>query len=453
MIDPKILDKLIKIKRQADSAYAIESYGEAENFNEYLKTQLTKHNLTLNDLESSINSADNRVNTINIINEVGKTIVVNPFLRVNAKTEVRMKWFEDLASLIGKHYGCITNVRTKTGEISFYGFNLDRELGSFMFLKVADMAHNNAKTEIKRLKPLINGINPFKKQQNNEIKEWMGDDIFEFSFHSGFRKAVEEIYIKNDREIDPLVRNYFEVNKNTDITRNNYYEYYYPRDNEEKKLKINDFIFDLGRRYGHNSITKSQTTNNLTSGSQLVSTRVPTIYNNIIDNDNKVLILLDVSYSMYGNNIEQAKEGCINFAKETVNKGDVQIGVITFSTNIKYVIKFTKNIDEKFEKRINKIDVEANTYLKEAIQMAVCYFTNNRVKKTICIITDGLPEDRIGAIIAAKEAKRMGIKIMAIGTDVANQEFLDELCSEDGLGVLVSRERLALGIGEMANKL
>jgi hypothetical protein len=69
------------------------------------------------------------------------------------------------------------------------------------------------------------------------------------------------------------------------------------------------------------------------------------------------------------------------------------------------------------------------------------------------IITDGMPDSENAALEAAKNAKMAGIEIMAIGTDDANQEFLDKLVSREGLGVLVDNSRLMLSIGEMAANL
>lgn len=197
---------------------------------------------------------------------------------------------------------------------------------------------------------------------------------------------------------------------------------------------------------------KSNTSNNLGSGSQLVSTRVPTKYQTIIDNKNKVLILIDNSGSMWDYKLNQAKAGAIDFAKSVLNK-DYSVGVITFETSINYLIKFTDKIDERFEKKINSIKSLGGTNLTDAIRMAICYFTNSRVKRTIMIVTDGMPNNTITALEAAKDAKRLGIKVICIGTDDANQEFLDNLASEEGLGRLVSNQLLQLSMGEMASHL
>lgn len=449
MPDNKILERLSKVKRQRDSAFDIESFGEAENFDVYLKQQLKKYNLSEDELDDFEKGNEANPFTENIINELGKTIIVNPFLRVNAKNNMRIDWFEKLAELVGSHYGCITNIRIKSGEISFYGYDLDRELGSFMFLKIADLAYNNAKTEFKRLKPLVGAVNPL-KQNKTYLKEWMGDDVFEFSFHSGFRQAIKEIYSLNNRVIDIQVKTYFDLNKNSDVDNSSYYQQYYPTQKVEE-LIIDDMVFELGRRYGHDSITKSQS-NQLNMGSQLVSTRVPTKYQTIIDNKNKLLILIDNSGSMWESKLNQAKAGAIEFARKSLEQ-DYSVGVITFETNCNYLIKFTDKIDEKFEKKINKIESKGGTNLTDAIKMATCYFTNSRVKRTIMIVTDGMPNNPITALEAAKDAKRLGIKIMIIGTDDAKQEFLDQLVSEEGLGQLVASSRLQLGMGEMAAKL
>jgi hypothetical protein len=78
---------------------------------------------------------------------------------------------------------------------------------------------------------------------------------------------------------------------------------------------------------------------------------------------------------------------------------------------------------------------------------------SRKSKRVICIVTDGQAQDSASAIVAANDAKRDGVEIYAVGTDDADIDFLNKLCSREGLGVLVERNQLALGIGEMANSL
>jgi uncharacterized protein YegL len=88
-----------------------------------------------------------------------------------------------------------------------------------------------------------------------------------------------------------------------------------------------------------------------------------------------------------------------------------------------------------------------------ALQAAHAHSINRRNKRTICLVTDGYPSNRLATLEAARLAKQDGIEIITIGVEGADEKFLKELSSREGLSVLTSGSRLALTMGEMAERL
>ena len=71
----------------------------------------------------------------------------------------------------------------------------------------------------------------------------------------------------------------------------------------------------------------------------------------------------------------------------------------------------------------------------------------------IVIATDGQPDNRSTASGAAEKAKKMGVDIIAVGTDDADSSFLKKLASRSDLGIKVTREHFGKGITQAAKSL
>ena len=74
-------------------------------------------------------------------------------------------------------------------------------------------------------------------------------------------------------------------------------------------------------------------------------------------------------------------------------------------------------------------------------------------EKVICIVTDGMPDDKKTTLAVTNEARIQGIEIMAIGTDDADKVFLEERVTRKDLSLKVSRDQLERGIISMAKML
>lgn len=84
-----------------------------------------------------------------------------------------------------------------------------------------------------------------------------------------------------------------------------------------------------------------------------------------------------------------------------------------------------------------------------AIKLATDHLKRRLGKRAMCIVTNGMPDDKKAALDAAAKAREGGIDIMVLGTDGADKGFLDQLASRKDLSVKVERHQLGVGIQNM----
>jgi hypothetical protein len=455
------IEKIKKLQRQAKSEFDLGNEGAANLFTDKFEYLMNKYNINQEDIDNSIS---NDVKVI-IENIMGKTIIQNPYIRSNAKTCKRNMWSELLCKEIANAYYCIMNVNVQTGEFVFYGKDFDRETAIFMFQPIADICLKLTKLRLDEMKKSV-GMVSF-RNKGKTLSEWVGDDSFSFNYNKGFREGIKKHYENQHLNQDSInkiteTKAYFDK-EYANLSYSERYSYYksiidgvpFSFNNQEelnefKEYPINDIVYQVGFDDGKNSVLKSQKPN-----STALQTKNP-IFNPI----DTVYLLIDNSGSMGGwgeySKIDQAKRGSIDFSKSASEK-NYNIGLISFGSKAKLRFKAQKldeKSNQKFINEVNKMDGdEGSTNMSEAIRMSMAYFPSRRVKRTICIVTDGMPDSLNETYQVADEAKRDGIEIMIIGTDDCSKEFIERMQSRQGLGVLTSGNRLMLTMGEMANNL
>ncbi|OGL51523.1 MAG: hypothetical protein A3G31_03450 [Candidatus Schekmanbacteria bacterium RIFCSPLOWO2_12_FULL_38_15] len=165
-----------------------------------------------------------------------------------------------------------------------------------------------------------------------------------------------------------------------------------------------------------------------------------------------VYLLIDCSGSMAeGNKIEQAKKGAIGFAEEAQRK-EYAVGLIQFSSHAEHILE-PHNELTSLNTSIEKLSANGSTNMAAAVQIARDKLLDKAGEKVICIVTDGMPDDKKATLEAANEVRTQGIEIMTIGTDDADKEFLEELATRKELSRKVLRDQLEQGIVAMAKML
>lgn len=436
----KALDIARKLKANAVSEFELGNVGTSELFEQKVTQLLGDYQISRDELDIAISKATATA----FVNDLGSTSLQNPFVRLNARTNLRKLWFEELANVVSEGYNCKVQPDVESGAVTFFGYDLDREVASFMFIKLAEVANELCLREMRLAKSNVGKPEEF-DFKSRKVKlhptEWMEDDVFVDSFHQGFREQIASTYLshKVDESRKKEVDDYFEKNRNANSYR--YYSSY--RSNNLVQAELNQEAYEVGKTCGFNTSRKASK-----SPSALV------VKKSVLSSEDTAMILVDVSGSMaWGGKLQQAKDGTMEFAKSVINK-NYAVGVISFESSIRILTpKPVKEVSDKFADTVKNMRHGGSTNLTDALKAAQSRFLNRQVKRVIMIVTDGMPDNKESALSVANECKRQGIEIMAIGTDDADQKFLDQLTSKAGYGLLVSNERLALTMGEMAAKL
>ncbi|TVM00487.1 MAG: hypothetical protein CV087_14070 [Candidatus Brocadia sp. WS118] len=165
-----------------------------------------------------------------------------------------------------------------------------------------------------------------------------------------------------------------------------------------------------------------------------------------------VYLLVDCSGSMAeGNKIEQAKRGAIGFAKEALGM-EYSVGLIQFASQAEQLLEPQSDLTS-LNTTVENLSASGSTNMADAIKIARDNLLDKAGDKVICLITDGMPDDKKTTLEAADELRTLGVEIMTLGTDDADKEFLEELATRKELSCKVSREQLERGIISMAKML
>lgn len=148
--------------------------------------------------------------------------------------------------------------------------------------------------------------------------------------------------------------------------------------------------------------------------------------------DMSVLLAIDLSGSMSGNRLEEAKKAAVSFV-EQFDLGYTQIGLINFSDRSVLYQPLCRN-RELLKQKIRdwKINDGGLGYGNSAEPFALANSTLAEWRQDVrylVVLTDGYWSYEEDAIELAQKCHREGIEVIALGFGSANKRFLDEIAS------------------------
>ena len=164
-----------------------------------------------------------------------------------------------------------------------------------------------------------------------------------------------------------------------------------------------------------------------------------------------VYLVIDCSGSMAGQKIAEAKKGALDFAQEALTRR-YAIGLISFSSSATHICEPREDVSH-VRRQLPGLEPDGSTNMARAIELATAKLKGKPGPLAMVVITDGMPDHEGAAIGAARDAKKLGIDIITVGTDDADRSFLRKLASRDDLVVVVTREELGKGITSAAKML
>ncbi len=163
----------------------------------------------------------------------------------------------------------------------------------------------------------------------------------------------------------------------------------------------------------------------------------------------EVILLIDASGSM-SNTLEQAGRGAIDFARKASGQG-WSVGLVIFNDSSTFACKPTKN-PEAIASALPRV-ASGGTAMHSAMAQTIQHLKDIKGHRSICIVSDGVPDDRGAALASAREARAAGIDVLVIAVDGADSSFLSQLATRPELARPASVKSLPSAMASMAGLL
>ena len=141
------------------------------------------------------------------------------------------------------------------------------------------------------------------------------------------------------------------------------------------------------------------------------------------------MLLLDVSGSMSGSPIREAKQACETLFTDMIDFDIHQMGFITFESYTRRLVPLTQDKNQ-LKNALSNVSAGGGTNLADALRCADEDLTGSSNKKVVIIVTDGQPFDENLVLNYAKKMKDSGIRIVTIGAgDDIGENFIQSVSS------------------------
>jgi molecular chaperone DnaK len=145
-----------------------------------------------------------------------------------------------------------------------------------------------------------------------------------------------------------------------------------------------------------------------------------------------VVLAIDVSTSMRGEKLAEAKSACLGFIEELERAGSAdQVAVVSFGGDARTVAAMGESPDSQ-RLAVQALEVTGSTNLAAGLSRAHEELAAVSGRHIVVVLTDGAPNDRAAALAVREALVTDGVELIARGVAGANELFLDELATGDG---------------------
>jgi len=140
-----------------------------------------------------------------------------------------------------------------------------------------------------------------------------------------------------------------------------------------------------------------------------------------------IVLMLDCSGSMRGDDLVQAKNASTNLITKMIDLTVHRMALMSFSDNSHILCELTHDA-QNLTSELPNITAGGGTSMISALRDAEKLLENSTGKKIALMVTDGYPDRRSQTLQCAKKIRENGLKIIAIGVgEQFDKNYLDEM--------------------------
>lgn len=145
-----------------------------------------------------------------------------------------------------------------------------------------------------------------------------------------------------------------------------------------------------------------------------------------------VALTIDVSTSMRGPKLEEAKAACLAFVEELERAGGAErVAVVSFGSTAQTVLAMGGGAAAA-NAAVQRLAVGGSTNLAEGLRRAHGELSGSEGRRVVVALTDGEPNDRGAALAVREQLTADEVELIARGVEGADEAFLEQLATGDG---------------------
>lgn len=144
------------------------------------------------------------------------------------------------------------------------------------------------------------------------------------------------------------------------------------------------------------------------------------------------VLAIDVSGSMHGSELAEAKSACLDFIEELEQAGCAdRVAVVSFGSDARTVVGMGES-SAGARGAVQALEVEGSTNLAAGLRRAQGELAGIAGRRVVVVLTDGAPDDRAAALAVRDALVAEEVELIARGVAGADEAFLGELATGDG---------------------
>ncbi len=166
-----------------------------------------------------------------------------------------------------------------------------------------------------------------------------------------------------------------------------------------------------------------------------------------------MVLMLDSSGSMLGNEMIEAKNACRKLITEMIDLSVHKLSLMSFDSSPHMFCHLTDNTDA-LTKKLMEIEACGSTEMVSALRTAYNEVEHSTRQKIALLVTDGYPDDKDRTISYAKKLRDKGLKIIAIGVGKGfDKNFLNKMVGEKNSFTIKNMSELTATFERVINAL